>query len=142
MRNFAYQGGASVHQDLTHELSKRERQITEAIYGVKTASVAEVRARIPDPPSYSAVRAMMNILVRKGILAYRKEGRRYLYFPLERRQRARQFAMKRLLAVYFDNSVAQAMSGLIQADRRNLTDADYANLIDLIQEARKRESEK
>jgi BlaI family penicillinase repressor len=123
-------------------LSKRERQIIEAIYGMNTASVAEVRAAIPVPPGYSAVRAMMNILVRKGILSYRKEGRKYLHFPLVRRQKARQFAMKRLLEVYFDNSVSQAVSGLIQEDRRNLTDKDYAELIELIKEARKRESEK
>ena len=131
-----------VHQRLAHDLSKRERQIIEAIYVVNAASVAEVRAAIPDPPGYSAVRAMMNILVRKGILSYRIEGRKYLYFPLVRRQKARQFAMKRLLEIYFDNSVPQAVSGLIQADRRNLTDKDYADLIELITEARKMGSEK
>lgn len=132
----------SVRQRLTDDLSKRERQILEALYGMSTASVAEVRAAIPDPPGYSAVRTMMNILVRKGILSYRKVGRKYLYFPLVRRQKARQFAMKRLLEVYFDNSVHEAVSGLIQEDRRNLTDKDYAELIELIKEARKRESEK
>ena len=131
-----------MRQRLTDDLSKRERQITEAIYGMSTASVAEVRAAIPDPPGYSAVRTMMNILVRKGILSYRKEGRKYLYFPLVRRQKARQFAMKRLLEVYFDNSVHEAVSGLIQEDRRNMTDKDYAQLIELIKEARKKESEK
>jgi BlaI family transcriptional regulator, penicillinase repressor len=131
-----------VHQRLTDDLSKRERQITEAIYGMGTASVAEVRAAIPDPPGYSAVRTMMNILVRKGILSYRKEGRKYLYFPLVRRRKARQFAMKRLLEVYFDNSVHEAVSGLIQEDRENMTDKDYAQLIELIKEARKKESEK
>ena len=131
-----------MHQRFGSNLSKRERQIIEAIYGMNAASVAEVRATIPDPPSYSAVRAMMNILVRKGVLSYRKEGRKYLYFPLVRRQKARQFALKRLLEVYFDNSVSQAVSGLIQADRRKLTDKDYAELIKLIEEARRKESPK
>jgi len=131
-----------VHQRLTTDLSKRERQIIEAIYGMNAASVAEVRAAIPNAPSYSAVRALMNILVRKEILSYRKEGRKYLYFPLVRRQKARQFALKRLLEVYFDNSVPQAVSGLIQADRRKLTEEDYAELIEMIEEARRGESGK
>ena len=131
-----------MHQRFTTDLSKRERQIIEAIYGMNAASVTEVRAAIPHPPSYSAVRAMMNILVRKEVLSYRKEGRKYLYFPLVRRQKARQFALKRLLEVYFDNSVPQAVSGLIQADRRKLTDEDYAELIQMIEEARRRESGK
>ncbi len=129
-----------MHQRLTHDLSKRERQIIEAIYTRSTASVAEVRAAIPDPPSYSTVRAIMNILVRKGFLSYRKEARKYLYFPLVQRHRARQLVVKRLLEVYFDNSVSQAMSGLIQAERRNLTERDYVELIETIEEARKRDS--
>jgi BlaI family transcriptional regulator, penicillinase repressor len=131
-----------VHQRLTHGLSKRERQIIEAIYSMTKASVAEVRSAIPDPPSYSAVRAMMNILVRKGILSFSKEGRKYLYFPLVRRGKARQFAMKRVLEIYFDNSVHEAVSGIIQADRGKLTDQDYAELIELIKRERKRETEK
>lgn len=126
-----------MHQRLADGLTKRERQIIEAMYGMNTADVAAVRAAMPDPPGYSAVRAMLNILVRKRILSYRKEGRKYLYFPTVRRQKARQFVMKRLLEVYFDNSVPQAVSGLIQADRRNLTDRDYAELIEVIKEARK-----
>jgi BlaI family penicillinase repressor len=131
-----------LHQRLTYDLSKRERQIIEAIYGMTKASVAEVRSAIPDPPSYSAVRAMMNILVRKGILSFSTEGRKYLYFPLVRRQKARQFAMKRVLEIYFDNSVHEAVSGIIQADRGKLTDRDYAELIELIKKERKRETEK
>jgi BlaI family penicillinase repressor len=137
-----HRGGDAVRQSPTDGLSKRERQIVEAMYGLNSASVAEVRSAIPDPPSYSAVRTMMNILVHKGSLSYRKVGRKYLYFPLVKRQRARQFALKRLLEIYFDNSVSQAVSGLIKADRRNLTDNDYADLIKLITEARKREPEK
>lgn len=131
-----------MHERFGSNLSKRERQIIEAIYGMNAASVTEVKASIPDPPSYSAVRAMMNILVRKKVLSYRKEGRKYLYFPLVRRQKARQFALKRLLEVYFDNSVPQAVSGLIQADRGKLTDKDYAELIQLIEEAGRGKSEK
>ena len=131
-----------MQQRLTDNLTKRERQIIDALYGMTTADVAAVRAAIPDPPGYSAVRTMLNILVRKGVLSYRKQGRKYLYFPLVRRQKTRQVEVKRLLKVYFDNSVPQAVSGLIQADRRNMTDRDYTELIELIKEARKKESEK
>jgi BlaI family transcriptional regulator, penicillinase repressor len=131
-----------VHYRLIDNLSKRERQIIHAMYGMGPASVADVKAAIPDAPGYSAVRAMMNILVRKRVLSYRKEGRKHLYFPLVERRRARQLEVRRLLEIYFKNSVAAALSGLIWADRRNLTDKDYADLIELIQEARTREPEK
>jgi BlaI family penicillinase repressor len=130
----AADGGDTVH----HDLSKRERQIIEAIYAMGSASVAEVRSAIPAPPGYSAVRAMLNVLVRKGVLSHRNEGRRYVYFPLVRRHKARQFAVKRLLEIYFDNSVPEAVSGLIRADHKNLTAEDYEDLIELINEARKR----
>src|SRR6476659_10683673 len=60
-------------------LGRRERQIVEAVYRLGAASVAEVRKALPDPPTYSAVRAMLNLLVEKDVLTYRQEGKRYLY---------------------------------------------------------------
>lgn len=127
---------------LQHGLSKRERQIMEAVYGGRTASAADVLASIPDPPSYSAVRATLGILVRKGLLSFRREGRRYVYVPCISHEQARKGAVKQLLRTYFDNSVAQAVSGLITADRGRLNDEDYAALIALIEKERKKENRK
>ena len=127
---------------LENGLSKRERQIMEAVYGRRRASAREVLEAIPDPPGYSAVRATLGILVRKGLLSYRKDGRRYVYAPRIPHEKARQSAVRQLLKTYFDNSVAQAVSGLITADGSRLRDDEYDELINLIIKARKKEKKK
>jgi len=124
-------------QRLRHGLSKRERQIMEAIYSRKSATAAEVRRAIPDPPSYSAVRATLQILVGKGLLTHRREGRRYVYTPTISHQRARRSAIRQLLATYFDDSVEAAVAALLKMDRKRLSEDDYKKLIELIQEAEK-----
>jgi predicted transcriptional regulator len=124
------------------QLSKRERQIVEALYLLREGSVEQILRAIPQPPSYSAVRTTMNILVRKGILAYRKQGRKYVYFPVVSPEKARQSAVRHLLRTYFDGSIQQAVSGLLAADRRQLTDSDYNELVELIRKAREREGRK
>ena len=63
------------------QLGRRERQIMESVYQMGRATVAEVRARISDPPSYSAVRAMLGILEDKGLLTHEQDGPRYVYVP-------------------------------------------------------------
>ncbi len=122
---------------LRHGLSKRERQIMEAIYSMKSATAAEVHSAMPDPPSYSAVRATLQILVSKGLLAYRREGRRYVYTPTISHQRATQSAIRQLLQTYFDDSVEAAVAALLRMDRKRLSEADYRRLIELIQKAEK-----
>ena len=122
---------------LRHGLSKRERQIMEAIYSRKSATAAQVHSAMPDPPSYSAVRATLQILVGKGLLAYRREGRRYVYTPTISHLRARQSAIRQLLETYFDDSVEAAVAALLRMDRNRLSEADYRRLIELIQKAEK-----
>ncbi len=96
----------------------------------------------PEPPGYSAVRAMMNILVRKGSLAYKKEGRKYLYFPVISPEKARRSVVTDLVRIYFGGSVQQAISGLLDADNIKLTESDHRKLVELIQKARRKESGK
>lgn len=124
---------------LRHGMSKRERQMVEAIYAMKSASAAEVREAIPSPPSYSAVRATLQVLVRKGLLAYRREGRRYVYAPTIPPQEARRSALRHLLDTYFDGSVTAAMAALIRVDRRQLSDDDYRSLRAMIERADRKE---
>jgi BlaI family transcriptional regulator, penicillinase repressor len=124
---------------LQHGLSKRERQIMEAIYKKKQASVYEVLKSIPNPPSYSAVRATLNILIGKGLLVHRREGRRYIYSPTIPHRQARQSALKQLLQTYFNNSVEEVVAALIQVDRNGLTENEYEKLIALIENAREEE---
>ena len=122
---------------LRNGMSKRERQIVEAIYARKSASATEVRAAIPDPPSYSAVRATLRVLVAKGLLTHRREGRRYVYTPTIPHQKARQSALRHLLDTYFDGSVNAAMAALIRVDRRHISDEDYRSLREMIQKIEK-----
>ncbi len=124
-------------QQLRHGLSKRERQIMDTIYGRKGATAAEVRASLPDPPSYSAVRGTLRILEAKGFLTHRSQGRRYLYLPTISHQRARQTAIRHLLETYFDDSVDAVVAALIQVDGKKLSKKDYRRLIEMIQNAEK-----
>jgi predicted transcriptional regulator len=126
-----------VSMRLSHGLSKRERQIMDTIYGRKGATAAEVRASLPDPPSYSAVRATLGILETKGFLNHRSQGRKYFYLPTIPHQRARQTAMRHLLVTYFDNSVEAVVAALIRMDGKKLSEKDYRRLIEMIQNAEK-----
>jgi len=121
-------------------LSKRERQIMEAVYRKKHASVAEVLESIPAPPSYSAVRATMNILANKGFLSIKKEGKKYFYLPTIPQKKAQKSAVKKMLQTYFDDSVTDAVAALIKTDKKQLSEEDYNELIQLIEEARKKET--
>ena len=123
---------------LQHGLSKRERQIMNVIYSRKGATAAQVWEEIPSPPSYSAVRATMNILENKGLLSHRKQGRKYLYLPTVPHQRARLSALRQLVDTYFEGSVEATVEALIRSDRRKLTEEEYDRLLELIRSAEDR----
>ncbi len=124
---------------LIHGLSKRERQIIEIIYRKKSASVRDVLEEIPDPPGYSSVRALLNILEGKGLLKHRKSGKKYVYFPTIPRKRAVSIAIKHMLEMYFNNSIEEAISALIEVTDRKITDEEYGRLTQLIERVRKEE---
>jgi len=126
-----------VSRRLRHGLSKRERQMMEAIYGRKGATAYEVWKAIPSPPGYSAVRATLKILESKGLLAHRKQGRRFLFLPTIPHQRARQAALRQLVDTYFEGSVQAAVAALIRGDRKGLAEGEYSQLSELIREAEK-----
>lgn len=116
-------------------LSKRERQIMEAIFRRKKATAAEVLGAIPRPPSYSAVRAALRVLVGKGLLTYRRQGRRYLYASTVSRRKAGLSAAENLLSTYFEGSAEAALTAMLQVDGRKLTDSEYRKLVRLIRGA-------
>ena len=120
-------------QRLRQGLRKREQQIIEAIYRRKRASAAEVQSSIPNPPGCSAVRATLQILVGKGLLTHRREGRRYVYVPTIPHRQARQSAVQHLVATCFEGSVTAVVAALLNTDRRRLTDEDYRQLTALIE---------
>jgi BlaI family penicillinase repressor len=121
---------------LQHGLSKRQRQVLEAVYRLEAASVEDVRGAIPDAPSYSAVRTTMNILAERRLLKRSHTGRKYLYSPTIPPGRARQSAIQHLLRIYFNDSVEQAVAALLQSGRGGLSEDEYQNLLALIEKAR------
>lgn len=118
-------------------LSRRERQIMEIIYRQGRASAAEVMENLPDPPSYSAVRAMLRILEEKGYLKHGKEGARYIFSPILPRDKASRSALRQLLQTFFDGSVERAVAALLDASDSELSEAELDRLARLIEEARK-----
>src|SRR5579862_2771647 len=91
-------------------LGRRERQIVEAVYRLGEAAVADVRQALPDPPTYSAVRAMLNLLVAKKVLAYRQDGKRFLYRPVASKAKTGRAALRELVRNFFGNQPLDAVA--------------------------------
>jgi predicted transcriptional regulator len=122
------------------DLSRRERQIMDAIYRLGSATVADVMAEMPDPPSYSAVRAMIGKLEAKGYLEHRQEGPRYLYLATVPRHEARESALARLVRTFFDGSTEKAVAALLGMGTGEISDEELDRLAALIQDAKKGET--
>lgn len=124
------------------QLSRRERQILEIIYQRGKASVADVLEGMDDAPSYSAVRTIMNLMVDKGFLKFKSEGKKYIYRPAVARDKAGRSALNNMLQTFFSGSVAQAVVSLINLHKDNLSAQDLDRLAKLIEEAKTEESRK
>jgi len=120
-----------------HTLSRRERQIMDIVYARGEASAAGVHDSLPDPPSYSAVRALLAILVEKGHLKHRSEQGRYIYAPTRRRAQAGRSALRRVLDTFFEGSLEKAVAALLQGSDANLSEEELQRLGQLIQQVRK-----
>lgn len=118
-------------------LSRRERQIMDIIYQLKEATVAQVLERLPDPPSYSAVRALLRVLENKGHLCHIQDGPRYVFSPTLSRESARQTALRHLRKTFFNGSTEEIVAALLDISEDDLSDDDYHRLLALIEKARK-----
>jgi BlaI family transcriptional regulator, penicillinase repressor len=119
------------------ELSRRERQIIDILYTQGRCTAAEVQAALPDPPSYSAVRAMLRILEEKGHVRHEQDGPRYVYLPTVARDNAKRSALRPMLRTFFDGSAEQAISALLDDASTKLSDAELDRLSRLIAQARR-----
>ena len=117
------------------QLSRRERQIMDVIYRRGRATAAEVLDGLPDPPSYSAVRAMLRLLEEKGHVRHEQDGPRYVFLPTVNRDRARKSALKHVVRTFFDGSATDAVAALLDADAK-LSESDLDRLSAMIQSAR------
>jgi BlaI family transcriptional regulator, penicillinase repressor len=120
-----------------HDLGKRERQILEAVYRRGESAVSDVLADLADPPSYSCVRAIMGMLVRKGVLAYRRDGKRYLYKAVTSKPKAQKSALKNLLVNLFGGRATDAMATLLDVAADDLSDEDFQRMSRMIEQSRK-----
>jgi len=124
-------------QPVLGNLGRRERQIVEAVYRVGRATVSDVLAELPDPPSYSAVRAMLGKLEKKGYVKHEADGTRYVYLPTFSAQRARKNALTHLVDTFFDGSAEQAVLALIQLSDTNLPPDVLERLAEQVRAAKK-----
>ena len=117
------------------ELSKRERQIMDVLYAMGKCTVGEVLERMPDPPSYSAVRATLRVLEEKGHVSHEQDGPRYLYLPTVPQEKAKTAALKHLVGTFFNGSAEAAMMALLQMSETKLSPADANRLAAKIRDA-------
>lgn len=120
------------------QLSRRERQIMDILLELGEAPAEEVRTRLPDPPSYSAARAMLRKLEEKGMARHREQDLRYVYSPAISREEARESAITRLVRVFFDGSAARAVNALVDRSASELSDEELDRLARAIEDARAR----
>lgn len=118
------------------DLSRRERQIMEIVYRMGEATAAEIRTELPDPPTDSAVRAQLKILEDKGVLTHTKDGVRYVYSPVNPRSEVRASALEKVLSVFFDGSVEEAVATMLDLRSSEISDEELRRLADLVDKAR------
>jgi predicted transcriptional regulator len=118
------------------DLSRRERQIMEVVYRSGRATAGEVLEGLPEPPSYSAVRALLKILEGKGHIKHVVEDGRYVWLPTVPRDRARRSALQSLLQTFFEGSAEKAVAALLTQPKSRLNDEELERLARLIADAR------
>jgi len=119
------------------DLSRRERQILDILYQRGQATAADVQNALPEPPSYSAVRALLRILEDKGHVRHQQDGPRYLYAPTVARENAKRSALHHVLRTFFEGSAEQAISALLDGSSTKLSAAELDRLARLIEDARR-----
>ena len=124
-------------KDRHRNLSRRERQIMDILYQRGRAAASEIHAALPDPPSYSAVRAKLRVLEEKGHVRHEAEMLRYVYVPTMPRDNARRSALRHMISTFFDGSVEQAVAALLDLSAARLSKEDLDRISALIDEAKK-----
>jgi BlaI family penicillinase repressor len=124
----------------TNGLSRRERQIMDIVYRRNRATAADVLDDLPDPPTYSAVRAALRLLEEKGLLTHEMDGKRYVYLATTPRKQARTTALKHLVRTFFNGSPEQVVNALLEESRPSGEELD--RLAKLIEQARNAEGER
>lgn len=118
-------------------LSRRERQIMEVVYAKGAVSAHEVLEHLTSPPSYSAVRAALSLLEKKGLLRHIRRGLRYFFEPIVSADHARLPALRRVVETFFNNSAESVVATLINGEALKITDEELDRLEKMIRSAKK-----
>lgn len=110
------------------QMSRRERQVMDILYRLGQGSVQDILECLPDPPSYSAVRALMVILEEKGMVSHSKKSRRYIYRPAIEETQARKSAVSHLLSTFFNNKPEKLVAALLDSDDLDLEKEEIAKI--------------
>ena len=119
-------------------LSRRERQVMDILHRRSEATVAEIMAELPDPPTYSAVRSVLRILGEKNLIRYKENGPRYVYYPAQDTEEARDDVLAHVVRTYFAGSPEKAVTALLRMSDVDIDDADIARLRNTIRRARQK----
>ena len=118
------------------ELSRRERQVMDILHRRAEATVTQIMADLPDPPTYSAVRSILRILSEKGLISFTEDGPRYVYRPATPTETARDEVLERVVRTYFAGSTEQAVTALLRMSDAEVSDVEIDALRDKIRTAR------
>ena len=117
-------------------LSRRERQVMDILHRRAGATVTEIMADLPDPPTYSAVRSVLRILGEKDLIKHKEDGPRYVYYPAEATEQAREDVLAHVVRTYFAGSPEQAVTALLRMSDADLPEAEVERLRNTIRRAR------
>jgi BlaI family penicillinase repressor len=120
----------------TAALSRRERQVMDILHRRGEATVAEIMGDLPDPPTYSAVRSVLRILGEKELIRYKEDGPRYVYYPAQDTEAARDDVLAHVVRTYFAGSPEQAVTALLRMSDVDMSDDDVTRIRERIMRAR------
>src|SRR5262245_1098552 len=118
-------------------LTRRESQIMDIIYRRQRATVEDIRAELPDAPSRSSVRKLLEIMIERGLLGREPDGPRFVYFSAAKHEDAGRSAVQHLVRIFFQDSPSSAMAALLDAADAPLSDAEYKRLSALLKQNRR-----
>lgn len=118
-------------------LSRREREVMDILYRLGEASAQEIQQALPDPPTYSAVRALLATMLEKNLIRHRKDSRRYVYRPAVPETKAKRSALRQLVGTFFDGSPEKLVASLLDPADQQLSEAEIARIRKLIEDTPK-----
>lgn len=127
---------ARMRKPLRIHLTRRESQIMEILHRRRRATVEELRAELPNAPSRSSVRKLLDIMIERGLLAREYDAPRFVYFPVAKPQEASRSAIRQLMRTFFNDSTSSAIAALLDATEEPLSEAEYKRLTALLKQAR------